>query len=85
VQAAQHFARVFGVENDAVLRELDGAAPLKALGIVEQVEAIDGLLGVFGTADDVVAQTATAGQFAGERGQRKLSRLRAGGTTRCIE
>jgi hypothetical protein len=75
MQQAQHFAGLFGIEDDAVLRELDGAAPLEALGIAQQVEAVDGHLRIFRQSDDVVAQAATAGQFAGERGQRELRLL----------
>jgi hypothetical protein len=75
MQQAQHFAGLFGIEDDAVLRELDGAAPVEALGIAQQVEAVDRHLRIFGEADEVVAQAATAGQFAGERGQRELCLL----------
>ncbi|WP_156435281.1 hypothetical protein [Leptolyngbya sp. O-77] len=79
VQAAQHFARLLGVEDDAVGRKFQGVRPLEAFGVAEQVQPVDRQLRVFGQADDVVAQAATVGQFAGERGQRKLGRLRAWG------
>jgi hypothetical protein len=75
MQQAQHFAGLFGIEDDAVLRELDGATPVEALGVAQQVQAVDGHLRIFRQADDVVAQATMAGQFAGERGQREVRLL----------
>jgi hypothetical protein len=75
MQQAQHFAGLFGIEDDAVLRKLDGTAPVETLGVAQQVEAVDRHLCIFGEADDVVAQAAMAGQFAGEWGQRELCLL----------
>jgi hypothetical protein len=75
MQQAQHFAGLFGIEDDAVLRKLDGAAPVEALGVAQQVEAVDRHLRIFRQADDVVAQATTAGQFAGEWRKRELCLL----------
>jgi hypothetical protein len=74
VQVAQHLARD-GVEDDAVLGSLQGARPLEAFGIVQEMQAINCQLRICGCADEVVAQAATGWQFAGERRQRKLGRL----------
>jgi hypothetical protein len=74
VQIPQHFAGA-GVEDDAVFGELQGARPLKAFGVVEEMEAIDRQLCIFGGADEIEAQAAAAGQLAGERRQRELRLL----------
>jgi len=74
VQVAQHLTRA-GVEDDAVLGNLQGARPLKAFGIVQEMQAINCQLRICGCANEVVAQAATGWQFAGERRQRKRSRL----------
>jgi hypothetical protein len=55
------------LDEDAIFCNGDGSAPLKAFGIVEQVQAINLLLRIGGGANEVEAQAATAGQFAGER------------------
>ncbi|MBF2084775.1 hypothetical protein [Thermoleptolyngbya sp. C42_A2020_037] len=54
----QHFTQIERVDHNAVLRKIQGASPLKALGIMQQVPALDRPLCVRGLSDEGMAQVA---------------------------
>ena len=65
-----------GADDEACFGDGDGLQPDEPVEVAEQMEAIDGVLGVFGGADEVVAQAAARLGAVGVGSHGDLRRLK---------